>query len=63
MNDEDMKLLRDYVSVNKTEYYQFIRRVGLWTSFLRKNLSLMKREFYMLMKKAKSEKKYDHAEV
>ena len=51
MNDEDTKLLRDYVSVNKLNMSQFIRELIM--DKLEEEFELDEREFYMLMKRLK----------
>ncbi len=55
MNDEDTKLLRDYVSVNKLSMSHFIREL-LWTL---EWIELDEAVNFMLMKRLKV-KKHDH---
>ena len=58
MNDEDTKLLRDYVSVNKLNMSQFIRELIM---------DKLEEEFELdearILHAHESEKKYDHTEV
>ena len=61
MNDEDTKLLRDYVSVNKLNMSQFIRELIM--DKLEEEFELDEARILHAHEKAKSEKKYDHTEV
>ena len=61
MNDEDTKLLRDYVSVNKLNMSQFIRELIM--DKLEEEFELDEARILHDHEKAKSEKKYDHTEV
>lgn len=61
MNDEDTKLLRDYVSVNKLNMSQFIRELIM--DKLEEEFELDEARILHTHEKAKSEKKYDHTEV
>lgn len=61
MNDEDVKLLRDYVSVNKLNMSQFIRDLIL--DKLEEEFELDEERILHAHEKAKNEKKYDHTEV
>lgn len=61
MNDEDTKLLRDYVSVNKLNMSQFIRELIM--DKLEEEFELDEARILHIHEKAKSEKKYDHTEV
>ncbi len=54
-NDEDTKLLRDYVSVNKLNMSQFIRELIM--DSLREEFGADEGEFLHAHEKAKSEKK------
>lgn len=61
MNDEDTKLLRDYVSVNKLNMSQFIRELIM--DKLEEEFELDEARILHAHEKAKNEKKYDHTEV
>lgn len=61
LNDEDTKLLRDYVSVNNLNMSKFIRELVL--DKIEEDLSLDEKRILRAHEKAKAEKKYDHTEV
>lgn len=61
MNDEDTKLLRDYVSINKLNMSQFIRELIM--DKLEEEFELDEARILNAHEKAKREKKYDHTEV
>lgn len=61
LNDEDTKLLRDYVSVNNLNMSKFIRELVL--DKIEEDLSLDEKRILRAHEKAKTEKKYDHTEV
>lgn len=61
MNDEDTKLLRDYVSINKLNMSQFIRELIM--DKLEEEFELDEVRILNAHEKAKREKKYDHTEV
>lgn len=61
MNDEDAKLLRDYVTVNKLNMSQFVRELIM--DKLEEEFELDETRILNAHKKAKREKKYDHTEV
>ena len=61
MNDDETKLLRDYVSVNNLNMSKFIRDLVL--DKIEDDLSLDEERILKAHEKAKSEKKYDHTEV
>jgi uncharacterized protein (DUF1778 family) len=61
MNDDETKLLRDYVSVNNLNMSKFIRDLVL--DKIEDDLSLDEERILKAHKKAKYEKKYDHTEV
>lgn len=61
MNDEDAKLLREYVSVNKLNMSQFVRELIL--DKLEEEFKLDEARILHAHENAKKEKKYDHTEV
>ena len=61
MNDDETKLLRDYVSVNNLNMSKFIRDLVL--DKIEDDLSLDEERILKAHEKAKHEKKYDHTEV
>lgn len=61
MNDEEAKLLRDYVSVNNLNMSQFIRELIM--DKLEEEFELDEARILHAHQKAKNEKKYDHTEV
>lgn len=61
MNDDETKLLRDYVSVNNLNMSKFIRDLVL--DKIEDDLSLDEERILKAHEKAKNEKKYDHTEV
>lgn len=61
MNDEEAKLLRDYVSVNNLNMSQFIRELII--DKLEEEFELDEARILHAYQKAKNEKKYDHTEV
>lgn len=61
MNDEDTKLLREYVSVNKLNMSQFIRELII--DKLEEEFEMDEARILHAYEKAKHEKKYDHTEV
>ena len=61
MNDEEAKLLRDYVSVNNLNRSQFIRELIM--DKLEEEFELDEARILHAHQKAKNEKKYDHTEV
>lgn len=61
MNDDDIKLLREYVSVNKLNMSQFIR--DLIIDKLEEEFEMDEARILHAHEKAKHEKKYDHTEV
>lgn len=61
MNDDETKLLRDYVSVNNLNMSKFIRDLVL--DKIEEDLSLDEERILKAHEKAKNEKKYDHTEV
>ena len=61
MSEEDTKLLREYVSVNKINMSQFIRELIM--DKLEEEFKLDEERILQSHQKAKNEKKYDHTEV
>ena len=61
MNDDETKLLRDYVSVNNLNMSKFIRDLVL--DKIEDDLSLDEERILKAHEKVKHEKKYDHTEV
>lgn len=61
MNDDETKLLRDYVSVNNLNMSKFIRDLVL--DKIEDDLSLDEERILKAHEKAKNEKKYNHTEV
>ena len=61
MNDDETKLLRDYVSVNNLNMSKFIRDLVL--DKIEDDLSLDEERILKSSWKSKHEKKYDHTEV
>ena len=61
MNDDETKLLRDYVSVNNLNMSKFIRDLVL--DKIEDDLSLDEERILKAHEQAKHEKKYDHTEV
>ena len=61
MNDDETKLLRDYVSVNNLNMSKFIRDLVL--DKIEEDLSLDEERILKAHETAKHEKKYDHTEV
>lgn len=61
MSEEDTKLLREYVSVNKLNMSQFIRELIM--DKLEEEFKLDEERILQAHQKAKNEKKYDHTEV
>lgn len=61
MNDEDAKLLREYVSVNKLNMSQFVRELIM--DKLEEEFALDEERILKAHLKAKKEKKYDYTEV
>jgi hypothetical protein len=61
MNDDETKLLRDYVSINNLNMSKFIRDLVL--DKIEEDLSLDEERILKAHEKAKHEKKYDHTEV
>lgn len=60
MNDEDTKLLKEYVSVNKLNMSQFIRELIIDKL---EEFEMDEARILHAHEKAKHEKKYDHTEV
>lgn len=61
VNDEDSKLIREYVSVNKLNMSQFIRECIL--DRIEDDLQLDEERILKSVEKAKTEKKYSHVDV
>lgn len=61
MNDEDTKLLREYVSVNKLNMSRFVREIIM--DKLEEEFALYEERILKAHLKAKEEKNYDHTEV
>ena len=61
VNDDDSKLIHEYVTVNKLNMSQFIRDAVL--DKIESDLNLDEERILNSMEKAKHEKKYDHTEV
>lgn len=61
MNDEDAKLLKEYVSVNKLNMSQFIRELII--DKLEEEFEMDEARILHAHEKTKHEKKYDHTEV
>ena len=61
MNDDDIKLLREYVSVNKLNMSQFIRELII--DKLEEEFEMDEARILHAHEKAKHEKKNDHTEV
>ena len=61
MNDEDAKLLREYVSVNKLNMSQFVRELIM--DKLEEEFALDEERILKAHLKAKEENKYDHTEI
>lgn len=61
VNDEDSKLIREYVSVNKLNMSQFIRECIL--DRIEDDLQLDEERILKSVEKAKNEKKYSHVDV
>ena len=61
VNDDDSKLIHEYVTVNKLNMSQFIRDAVL--DKIESDLNLDEERILNSMEKSKHEKKYDHTEV
>lgn len=61
VNDEDSKLIHDYVSANKLNLSQFVREAVL--DKIEDDLKLDEERILRALKTAEKEKKYDHTEV
>lgn len=61
INDDDFKLVHDYVEINKLNMSQFVREAVL--DRIEDDLQLDEERIMQAMKKAEAEKKYDHTEV
>ncbi len=61
INDDDFKLIHDYVEINKLNMSQFVREAVL--DRIEDDLQLDEERIMQAMKKAEAEKKYDHTEV
>ncbi len=61
VNDDESKLIHDYVSVNKLNMSQFIRDAVL--DKIESDLKLDEARILDALKKSEQENKYDHSEV
>lgn len=61
VNDDESKLIHDYVSVNKLNMSQFIR--GAVLDKIESDLKLDEARILDALKKSEQENKYDHSEV
>ncbi len=61
VNDEESKLIHDYVSVNKLNMSQFIRDAVL--DKIESDFDLDEARILDALNKSEQEKKYDHTEV
>ena len=61
MNDEDTKLLKEYVSINQLNMSQFIRELIIDT--IEDDLSLNEERILNAHLRATAETKYEHTEV
>lgn len=61
VNDEDCKLIHEYISANKLNMSQFIREAVL--ERIEDDLNLDEERILSALKLAENEKKYDHTEV
>lgn len=61
VNDDESKLIHDYVSINQLNMSQFIRDAVL--DKIENDLDLDEDRILYAFKKAKQEKTYDHTEV
>lgn len=61
LSDEDSKLIHEYVAANKLNLSQFIRETVL--DKIEDDLQLDEERILNALKKAETEKKYDHTEV
>lgn len=61
LNDEDSKLIHEYVAANKLNMSQFIRELVL--DKIEEDLNIDEEHILASLKNAEKEKKYDHTEV
>ena len=61
VNDDESKLIHEYVSVNKLNLSQFLRETIL--DKIEEDLKMDEERILQAQKKSKDEKKYDHTEV
>lgn len=61
VNEQESKLIRDYVATNNLNLSQFIRDAVL--DKIEEDFELDEKRILLAKEKAKDEKKYDHTEV
>lgn len=61
INDEDFKLLHEYVAINQLNLSQFVREAVM--DRIEEDFALDEERILRAHERAKNEKKYDHTEV
>lgn len=61
VNDDEFRLIRDYVDVNRLSLSQFLRETVL--DRIESDLALDEQRILAARERARTERKYDHAQV